>query len=327
VTAIPDVHEDHGATFVEVGGRRVARDYGRPEREHLAVRRVVGLIEPAYGVVVAEDPDPAALSSVLTAVPRGDDTGVYAFHRDGDRVVSDAAVYHAGDRYLCFAPPDRADRLRRALSTAGADARVATDDFAVFGIHGPEATEKVASVLHGGATPEGRFSFSRGRLDEAGVTVVRTDAPAGEEGYEVVCGADDAAEAFDVLSNQGLNAAPFGYRAWETLTLEAGTPLFDPDLLATPPDRHVVGIAPERVPEGGAPVLADGDRVGRVTRAAESPVLGEPVALAAVDGLPDGAALTVRPDGDAAPVPAERRSLPFVEGSDRSGRIPPGNGD
>ena len=62
------------------------------------------------------------------------------------------------------------------------------------------------------------------------MTVVRTDAPTGETGYEVICASEDAADVFDTLINHGLNAVPFGTDTWEALTLEAGTPLFDPDL-------------------------------------------------------------------------------------------------
>jgi len=336
MTVVPEVHEDLGATFGTVGGRRVALHYGRPEREHLAVRRVVGLTEPAYGVVVVRGPGRvAALDRALTAVPRTEGDGVYALCRDEDgRILTDARVHHAGERVLCFTPPDRTGHLRDALSRPDVAVREATDEFSVFGIHGVEATEKVASVLHGTGTPEERLTFVRGRLGDVGVTVIRTDAPAGETGYEVVCTTGGAGEAYDVLLNQGLNAAPFGYRSWETLTVEAATPLFDPDLQGLSPDagrdsdgtggaernrhRHLVGLAPDRVPPAGATVAAD-EPVGRVTRAVESPVLEEPIAFAAVDRSVARREFAVRTDEGA--MDATRRELPFVEGSERSGRI------
>jgi aminomethyltransferase len=323
MTVVGDVHEDHGATFGEFGGRRVALHYGRPEREHLAVRRVVGVTEPAYGVVVVEgDRRRDAVERTLTAAPDGERTGVYAVCPDGEGgVATDAVVLDAGDRLLCFTPPDRAGTLRDRLDGDGASARDATASLAVFGVHGPKATEKVASVLHGATAPDDRLTFVRGRMEEVGVSVVRTDAPAGEEGYEVVCAADGALDVYETLLSRGLNAAPFGYRAWETLTLEAGTPLCDPDLVAARggTTRRLVGIAAERLPGADAPLFADGATVGRVTRAAESPVLEEPIALGAVETpVPDD--LAVRVDGER--VGVERRSLPFVDGSDRSGRIP-----
>ncbi|MFB6309198.1 MAG: aminomethyltransferase family protein [Haloarculaceae archaeon] len=357
MTVLEDRHAEHGATFREVGGRRVVDTYGRPERTHRAVRNVVGVCEFGYGVVTVAGEDRRSFvdAAVSNRVPATDGEGCYALLLDPQGgIETEMYVYNAGERLLLFVPPDRADPLvddwREKTFIQDVDLRAATDDFAVFGVHGPKATEKIASVLNDAGTPEAHLSFVRGRMDDVGVTVIRTDALAGEEGYEVVCSADAAGEVFDTLENRGLNAAPFGYRAWETLTLEAGTPLFDTELRGRvpnaagvrnaldfekgcyvgqevvsrienrgrPPER-LVGLRAEAVPESGAAVFAGDAAVGEVTRAVESPTLEEPIALAAVDfDCPED--LTVRVDG--AEVPAERADLPFVEGSDRSARIP-----
>jgi aminomethyltransferase len=332
MTVVGDIHEDNGATFGEFGGRRTPLHYGRPEREHLAVRRVVGVTEPAYGVVAVEgEGRREALGGILTATPREERTGTYALCPDGEGgIAADAVVLDAGDRLLCFVPPDRTDALVGRVDATGVTARDATAEFAVFGVHGPKATEKVASVLHGGTPPEERLSFVRGSLEDVGASVVRTEAPAGEEGYEVVCGADGADPVYETLLSRGLNAAPFGFSAWETLTLEAGTPLYGSELASLSPaalsgedsPHRLVGLAPGEVPPAGASVVADGEAVGRVTRAAESPVLEEPIAMAVVESGGERGELGVEVDGTV--VGAERRSLPFVEGSERSGRLPPG---
>ena len=228
---------------------------------------------------------------------------------------------------------------------------MATDGFGVFGVHGPKATEKIASVLTGPGTPDDPLSFVRGTLGDWGVTVVRTDDLAGEEGYEVICAATDAAGVFDALVNHGLNAAPFGYDTWRNLTLEAGTPLFETELEGNVPNvvgvrnaldfekgcyvgqevvskianrgrpsRQLVGLRPEAVPDSGAAVL-DGDaNVGDVTRGTESPTLESPAALALVDHGLEADAVTVRVNGEE--VSAEVVELPFVEGSARSERLP-----
>ncbi|ELY80167.1 folate-binding protein YgfZ [Natrinema gari JCM 14663] len=169
----------------------------------------------------------------------------------------------------------------------------------------------------------------------------------------MICAAADAAAVHDTLLNQGLNAAPFGYRTVDSLALEAGSPLFHTELEGTlpnvlglrntldfekgcyvgqevvsrvenrgQPSRRLVGLTldGEAVPESGAAVF-DGDAlVGTVTRAGESPLLGDVIALAIVDYDLESDELTVRVDGTE--VTATRTELPFVEGSDRSDRLP-----
>ena len=373
-SVIESVHEAHGATFLERDGRRVVDHYGRPERAHRAVRNGVGLLEVACGVIVVEGDDRLEYvdNVVSNRVPDVDGRGCYALLLDPQgRIESDLYVYNAGERLLLFTPPAHANEIAadwgEKVFIQDVEIRDATDEFAVFGVHGPNATEKIASVLNGAATPEERFSFVRGSMDDAGVTVVRTEGLTGEESYDVVCGADAAADVFDVLSTQGLNAAPFGYRTWDSLTLEAGTPLFGTELEGTipnvlglrvaldfdkgcyvgqevvsrvenrgQPSRKLVGLeleareggdeqneaenADDHLPEPGATVF-DGDAtVGEVTRAVESPLLGSPIALALVEFGLKSDRVTVRVGGEE--VPATVARLPFLEGSERSGRLP-----
>ncbi|WP_262175152.1 CAF17-like 4Fe-4S cluster assembly/insertion protein YgfZ [Haloarcula laminariae] len=358
MTVIEGVHADHGAAFREVGGRRVVDHYGRPERTHRAVRNVVGVCEFGYGVLVVTGEDRVEYvdNAVSNRVPDADGEGTYALLLDPQgRVETDMYVYNAGERLLVFTPPqeaaDLAEDWREKTFIQDVDIRLATEEFAVFGVHGPKATEKIASVLHQAASPEAPLCFNRGELGDAGVSVIRTDNLAGEESYDVVCGADDAERVFDTLVNRGLNAVPFGYRTWEALTLEAGSPLFDTEIDGALPNdiglrngldfekgcyvgqevvsrvenqgypgSRLVGLTVDAVPDPGAAVSVGDEHVGEVTRAVDSPDVAGPIAMAALDwDYPDGA-LTVRIDGEA--VPAERRELPFVEGSAVSARLP-----
>ena len=358
MTVIEDVHAAHDAAFREVGGRRVVDEYGRPERTHRAVRNAVGVCEFGYGVLVVtgEDRVDYVDNTVSNRVPEADGEGCYALLLDPQgRVETELYVYNAGERLLVFTPPQAADSLAEEWGAKtfiqDVEFRVATDDFAVFGVHGPKATEKIASVLHQAPSPEAPLSFVRGELGDAGVTVIRTDNLAGEESYDVVCGADDGERVFDTLVNRGLNAVPFGYRTWETLTVEAGSPLFDTEIEGALPNdlgirngldfekgcyvgqevvsrvenqgyprSRIVGLTVAELPAAGAAVSVGDEHVGEVTRAAESPTLEALIAMASIDwDTPDGD-LTVRIDGE--DVAAERHPLPFVEGSAVSARLP-----
>jgi aminomethyltransferase len=347
-------HDDLGAEFVEYDGRRVVEDYGRPDSAHRAVRNGVGVIEMGYGVVEVTGTDRVEYvdNVVSNRVPVEDGEGRYALLLDpGGKVRADLYVYNAAERLLLFTPPSMAGEIAEEWTERtfiqDVEIREASTDFGVFGVHGPQSTEKIASVLNHAGAPEPALSFVRGSMADEGVTVVATDAPTGEEGYEVVCAADAAEGVFDTLLTRGLNAAPFGHRTWRSLTLEAGTPLFAEELRGRIPNvlglgnavdyekgcfvgqevasrvenrgrpsRRLVGLEPEAVPEAGAEVIVDGDAVGEVTRADSSPSLSRPVALALVDFELDAEVVEV--DGAAADVVG----LPFVEGSARSARLP-----
>ena len=358
MTVVADLHESHGATFTERGGRRVVDHYGRPERVHSAVRNVVGTVEMGYGIVEVTGDDRIEFvdNAVTNAVPRSDGRGVYALLLDPQgRIETELYVYNADEKLLCFVPPGRAEGLADewAEKTFIQDVTVrdASDEFGVFGVHGPKATEKIASVLTGPGSPDESLSFVRGTIGDWGVTVVRTDDLTGEEGYEVICTAADASDVFDALINHGLNAAPFGYRTLEYLLLEAGTPCFETELEGTVPNvlglrnaldfekgcyvgqevvskienrgqpsRRLIGLRPNAIPNRGAAVFDGDEHVGEITRGDYSPALDAPIALALVEYGAEATGVTVRIDG--ADIDAERTALPFVDGSAVSKRIP-----
>jgi aminomethyltransferase len=364
MTLVGGSHADHGATFGERGGREIVEEYGRADRAVRAVRNGVGVIEMGYGVVVVTGDDRVEFvdNAVTNRVPAEDGEGCYALLLDPQGgIETELFVYNAGTRLLLFTPPDRAQALvedwSEKIFIQDVDLEEATESFGVFGVHGPQATEKVASVLHKAGAPAGAYSFVRGSMGDAGVSVVAGDAPTGEESYEVICAAEDAGEVWMTLLSRGNGAAPFGYRTYETLTLEAGTPLFDTELRGEipnvvglraaldfekgcyvgqevvsrvenvgQPSRRLVGIrlggdatATEPLPDAGAAVFAGDSAAGDVTRACWSPTLDAPLALALVEWGADDIS-SVRVDGEERP--AERLELPFVEGSQQSGRLP-----
>ena len=362
MSILTEVHEDHDATFVERGGREIVAHYGRPERAHRAVRNGVGVIERSADVLVVTGEDRVEYvdNAISNTVPETDGQGVYALLLTPQgRVRTEMYVYNAGERLLVVLPPGTGEPVGTEWDEKtfiqDVDIEIATERFALFGVHGPSATEKLASVLTT-TTPEQHLQFVRGSVVDTGVTVVRTDAPTGEEGYQVICEAGDAQGVFDTLETRGLNAAPFGYHTWKTLTLEAGTPLFESELDGGVPNnlglhaaidyekgcfvgqevvarvanrgrptKRLLGLTVETVPETGAAVFDGDESVGEVTRACRSPTLGRPIAFALLDRdigerTGEAGALSVRVDGEeraATPV-----SVPFVEGSDRSDRIP-----
>jgi aminomethyltransferase len=358
MNSLESVHDEHGATYTERGGRRVVAHYGRPARVHRAVRNGAGLIEHAVDVVVVTGADRHDFvdDAVSNQVPATDGQGVYALLLDPQgRVATDMYVLTAADRLLVLTPPGEgaplADEWAGKTFIQDVTVEDRTADFGVFGVHGPQATEKVASIFSE-QTPDEPLTFVRGNTADHGVTVVRDDGLVGEEGYLVVSTGDAAPRVFDTLETHGLNAAPFGEATWRSLTLEAGTPLFETEIAGRIPNdlglrnavdfekgcfvgqevvsrienrgnpgKRLVGLRVDAVPESGAVVFSGDESVGEVTRGDESPMLEEAIALAVVDsGTEEAGELTVRVEGEE--IDAAVTDLPFVDGSDTSARLP-----
>ena len=393
MTLVGSAHRELGATFRDGAEQPGVAHYGRPAVAHRAVRNGVGVIEMGYGIVSITGADRLEYvdNIVSNRVPSDEGRGCYALVLDPQgRIETDCHIYNAGERLLLFLPPTRTDDIvadwSEKVFIQDVTITDASADFGVFGVHGPQSTEKIASVLNHAGAPEPELTFERGSMADAGVTVLASDNPTGEDGYEVICGAADAPEVFETLVTRGLNAAPFGYRTWESLTLEAGTPLFESELRGAIPNtlglRHaldfekgcyvgqevvskvenrgrpserLVGVRTERLVEAGDSLIADGEQVGRITRAIESPSLDEPIALGFLAASVDDDSVTVEtnatPDGDeddgadstasvddstaedndvetvddaetGSNVAAEHVDLPFVEGSAASLRRP-----
>jgi aminomethyltransferase len=355
MTLVGEDHRAHDAVFRETPGGTVVEHYGRPERTHRAVRNGMGVIEMGYGIieVTGSDRQEYVDNIVSNRVPAADGQGVYAvLLRPEGKIRADLYIYATGERLLLFTAADVAGEIAAEWAERtfiqDVEIREATTAFGVFGVHGPLATEKVASVLST-QTPAGTLAFDRGRMGDVGVTVIRSDDPTGQEGYEVVCAAADAPAVYDTLLYGGPSAVPVGYRTWETLTLEAGTPLFETELAGQVPNvvgmdnavdfekgcfvgqevvsrvenrgqpsRQLVGVAlPDETepPAAGATVTTATD-VGQVTRAALSPSLEHPVALAYVDYGLGTQPVTV--EGSA----GEIVGLPFLPEADASARRP-----
>lgn len=358
MTAVEAIHEVHGGRFVDRNGRRFVSHYGRPDRTLQAVRNGAGAIEMDYDVLEVRGGDRLEFvdNAVTNRIPDREGQGVYALLLDPQGHIDvDLYVFHAGSRLLCFLPSGRAEALaeewRGKTFIQDVEFAVATHDVAIFGIHGPKSTEKVASVLTGPSTPEDPLTFVRGEIGDWGVTVIRTDDLTGEEGFDVVCPADDAPAVFDALLTRGYNAVPFGHRTYDALTLEAGTPTFEAELEGTIPNvagvrnaldfekgcfvgqevvsriknrgrppRRLVGLETDALVAAGGGVTDGDEHVGEITRGIHSPTLDGTIALAYVDFGIEAAALAVRSDGDE--VAARPVALPFVEGSSMSRRLP-----
>jgi glycine cleavage system T protein (aminomethyltransferase) len=236
-TALYDTHILQGAKIVDFGGWEMPLHYGSQIEEHHAVRRDAGMFDVSHmGVVdltgdrvrefltslLANDvgrlkiPGKALYSCML--LPSGgviDDLIVYFMSDNWFRVV-----VNAGTR-----DKDLAWMRRHAEPFAVAVAE--RSDLAMIAIQGPNAREKTLPLLAPAQRVAARelapffgAAFDAWFIARTGYT--------GEDGFEVMLPAIDAAGTWNALRAQGVQAAGLGAR--DTLRLEAGMNLYGNDM-------------------------------------------------------------------------------------------------
>ncbi|ELZ44800.1 glycine cleavage system aminomethyltransferase T [Halorubrum californiense DSM 19288] len=349
-----DAHDARGAKFTDFGGWQMPVEFDSIRTEHAAVRESVGVFDVSHmGEVEVSGPDATALMNRLTtndvrALDPGDSQYAAITNEEGV-LLDDTVVYRlpdgtaageaaasladledahdgdldapSGDPAYLFVPNaghdgQMYDRWTAHRDEWDLDATVAnaTDDWAMLAVQGPDAADALDE-----ATPRDRVvDLSKFEATTAAVAgteswVARTGYT-GEDGFELMCPADDAEAVWDAFVDDR-EAQPCGLGARDTLRTEMGFLLsgqdFDPeneprtpyearigfvvkldtefvgrDALETQKgegvDEKFVGV---RLLERGVPrngyAVTDGDltRVGKLTSGTMSPTLDEPIGL------------------------------------------------
>jgi aminomethyltransferase len=348
-------HRAAGAKMVDFGGWDMPIHYGSQIDEHHQVRRDAGLFDVSHMTVVdlhgdrtrdflrrlvansvdkLQKPGKALYSCMLDA--NGgviDDLIIYFMREDFFRVVVNAATREKDMAWI-----------RRHAADFGVEVVPRWDDFAMVAAQGPNARDKVMSLLTDDSAARvgklGKFvgAEALGKAGEA-LFVARTGYT-GEDGFEVMVPVKDAIGFWERLVAAGV--APAGLGARDTLRLEAGMALYGQDMdesvspleaglawtVAFDEGRDFTGRAAlERQKAGGVPrqtiglvldekgVLRHGQPVhtasgvGEVLSGTFSPTLGRAIALARVPAG-DLGAVTVDIRGKQLPVRVVK--YPFV---------------
>jgi len=323
--------------------------------EHAAVRKSVGIIDRSdHGLLEVTGRDRAKflhamLSNDVASLASGQGCAATLLDVHG-KVQVVLRVLALDDRMVVITPPDLAAKTNEALDaylfSEKAYFRDASGDEAMAMLAGPEAPA-LAQRLTGALPGERAWSHAIGAIGGAAVRVVRGSGESGEAEIWLMSAAADGAAVRDAARAAG--AAPVGRAAFESLRIEAGTPVFPDDvgpsvLLPEVPfadlvsytkgcyigqevivrirdrghvNRLLRGLVLEgtTVPAAGASVVAADTEIGKVTSAAWSFSLDRPVALALVrrQHAEAGTAVTVRV-ADAG-TRATVADLPFVRGT------------
>lgn len=327
-TPLYDWHVAHGGRMVDFAGWSMPVQYTSIVSEHQATRTRCGLFDISHmGRLRFDGPGAAAFLDRLVTRRVTDMTpgriryGLVVNELGG--VLDDVLTYRlqdagGGDYYCLVVNAGNSEKILAWLAPRLADARdVAMTDvtrnWAMIAVQGPQALELVRPVLEIDPAELKYYTGRETRIAGHGGVVSRTGYT-GEDGVELMLGANKAAEVWQQLVASGGTACGLGCR--DTLRLEAAMPLYGHELTESidpytadlgfavdlegreftgrdalrrlsgqPSARTRVGLtlSGKRVPREHFPVTKDGAAVGEITSGTFSPTLDTPIAMAYVD--------------------------------------------
>lgn len=294
--------------------------------EHRAVRERAGLFDISHmgrltfdGPGVLEWLERVTTNCVSRLADLQIQYSLVANERGG--VIDDILVYRQPFAYLvvCNASNREAVKAQFEHYRQGAAGNFPdrTRDTAMIAVQGPRAIEILQPLFDQPLEPVKYYHFTMGRLLGRITAIVSRTGYTGEDGFEVICGAQSAIEVWEALLDRGkgYGVLPCGLGARDTLRLEAAMALYGHELTETinpyaaglawavkldkgdfvgrdalrswksSPGQARIGLVLEgkRIARQGAAVLAGERAVGQVTSGTFSPTLQSSLAMALVE--------------------------------------------
>jgi aminomethyltransferase len=239
-TPFNDFHERHGAKFVDFAGWRMPINYGSIIDEHHQVRQRAGLFDVSHmgRVKVTGRHARRFLERVLSRRVSNmkEFTCRYSMVcNEQGGVKDDILVYRYPEHWLLVVNAANRAKLLEHFAQQKGDLICEIDDqtesTAMVAVQGPQAIELVSKFSSEIPTLK-RFQFREKNLMVLKMTVSRTGY-SGEDGIEVMLGANMASMALKLLMKEGDENAtlqPCGLGCRDTLRTEAALPLYGHEL-------------------------------------------------------------------------------------------------
>jgi glycine cleavage system T protein len=327
-TPLHDLEADRGAVFVEEAGWLVPAHFGDAAEEYQQACRHAALFDLSHhGKLELTGKDAQTFlhnlcTNDVNALPVG--AGCEAFLTTGQaKIVGHAFIDHlrlpdGRDAFWLEVAPGMAEKvlshLDRHLISEQVELADRTRAYAELHLAGPQARQALMKAA--GELPDlGLLRHQDNRFAGRASTRIRRNDRLGLPGYDLLCPTDQAGEVWKVLTGAG--ASPAGLEAFDTLRVEAGTPVYGRDIDENnlPQEvgrddraisftkgcyigqetvarirtyghvnRLLVGLklGPGGPAAPGAKLFRDNKEVGHVTSSVISPRLGTAVALAYV---------------------------------------------
>jgi aminomethyltransferase len=236
-TPLYDLHVGLGARMVDFGGWDMPVNYGSQIEEHHAVRRDAGIFDVSHmcvidakGVRVREFFSRLLANDVARLKAPG--KALYScMLNEAGGVIDDLIVYFLDENFfravVNAGTRDKDLAWMRGIAPAFGVELIERNDLAMVAVQGPNARTRVISLL-----PEQHRSTAQalepffGR--QLGDWFVARTGYTGEDGFEIMLDAADAAGVWHRLNELGVKSAGLGAR--DTLRLEAAMNLYGNDM-------------------------------------------------------------------------------------------------
>ena len=236
-TPLYDLHVELGARMVDFGGWDMPVNYGSQIEEHHAVRRDAGIFDVSHMCVIdARGPRGREYLSRLVAndVAKLTTSGKALYScmlNEQGGVIDDLIVYFIDESFFrVVVNAGTRDKdlawMRKVAAPFGVELTERTD-LAMLAVQGPNARAKVAELLPAQLCDAALAIDVFAGRQLGGWFVARTGYT-GEDGFEIMLPADEAADTWRKLIELGVKSAGLGAR--DTLRLEAAMNLYGNDM-------------------------------------------------------------------------------------------------
>jgi tRNA-modifying protein YgfZ len=282
-TPLTDFHRAAGANFTDLAGFDVPRDFGDPNREYRAALDGCAVFDrtPTGKIEVSGKDAPSFLHNLCTndinSLPLGGGCEAY-FCDHRAKALAQAIIYHilsAGyHAFWLHVSPGFNEKILKHLDkhliSEAVELADHTNRFAQLHIAGPKARAILERTLGEPIPNLVEFQHMERTFGSTATCSIRRYDPLGIPGLDLVCLNERAEGVWRLLTASG--AVPAGQSAWETLRIEAGTPVYGIDIGE---DRFVMEVAralravsySKGCYLGQEPIVMARDRTGFVNRA------------------------------------------------------------
>tara|TARA_B110000858_G_scaffold157616_1_gene180462 strand:+ start:45846 stop:46934 length:1089 start_codon:yes stop_codon:yes gene_type:complete len=235
-TSLYQLHLDSGAKMVDFAGWDMPINYGSQIEEHNLVRNQAGIFDVSHMTVIdVSGKEAEAFLRYLLAndVAKLDEVGRALYSgmlNESGCVVDDLIVYRMSYGYCIVVNCATREKDLAWMHTHAKGFEVSVEEqpqLAILAVHGPEAIDKVCSILDESRAAKSR-ELKNFRGFESGSWFIARTGYTGEKGLELILPNEEAPEIWNKLLTVGVK--PVGLGARDTLRLEAGMNLYGHDM-------------------------------------------------------------------------------------------------